>query len=79
MLGLGSWRRHGPARGLAQLDHLLYLDEPVPGIDRLGVVVACRGCRTPDVDARGRVCYATLDPGVSRHAREIDILLEAAR
>ncbi|MGH8930916.1 MAG: hypothetical protein ACRDZO_09895 [Egibacteraceae bacterium] len=31
------------------------------------------------VDARGRARYRTFDPGVSRHAKEIGILLEAAR
>jgi len=119
LLGSDGWRRHGPVVGLQQLD-LFYLDEPAPGIDRLGVrpgtpavIVVCRGCRAPDVveygqvvvtddsgvaaayglltsdgqlgpgyaivDARGRVRYRTFDPGVSRHAREIGILLEATR
>lgn len=119
LLSSDSWRRHGPVRGLAQLD-LFYLDEPAPGIDRLGVrpgtpavIVVCRGCQAPDVadrgqvvvtgdpevaaaygllttdgqvgpgyaivDVRGRVRYRTFDPGVSRHAKEIGVLLRAGR
>lgn len=53
--------RHDPYHPLQQLD-ALYLDEPAPGFEALGlrrgrpsVVVFCRACDAPEVDAQVRV------------------------
>ncbi len=60
-----------PVPALQQLD-LLYLDEPAPLLDRLGVeagrpavVVVCEGCALPDVDGAGQV-VVTADEAVAR-------------
>jgi len=60
-----------PVPALQQLD-LLYLDEPAPLLDRLGVeagwpaaVVVCEACAPPDVEGAGQV-VVTDDEAVAR-------------
>lgn len=62
-------RRHAPNHSLQQLD-LLYLDQPAPLLDELGIqrgrptlIVVCQACIPPPVDAR---VVVTGDPRVAR-------------
>ncbi len=68
-LGTDPWRQGDPTRGLQQLD-LLYLDEPAPGYDELGLargrpalLLVCQGCPQPAVDAQ---VASSADPAVAR-------------
>ncbi len=63
-----AYRLHGPVVALRQLD-LLYLDEPAPLADRLGMeggeptlVVICRSCRPPPIDVE---VVLTAEPDVA--------------
>lgn len=69
-LGSAAHARHDPEHALQQLD-LLYLDEPAPGLARLGVrpgepavVVFCAGCALPELP--GVQVVASDDPTLAR-------------
>jgi hypothetical protein len=57
----GSHELHDPFHGLQQLD-LIYLDQPAPGYEALGLqpgrpalVAFCHNCRPPNVDGQVRI------------------------